>query len=391
MTNYRELLKAYQNGTLDEVQREAVRQDIEKQDAIGDYLFEQSDLPPLDALESEPDSETCSAEAETARFTAAVQKSVRRVLLRLGAAVGAVVLAVTFLVIFALPHVLDQFYYDPTETVSYGPETNTIQLERVRLDLAVWSELFQPGDLRSQAYAEPMGYGKYALTFPGAHRSGGGTSRAVSGMLVRDRIQLYDPNVMNVFLNSPHFVRPVDSNPEEDREIAAHLAQDLEEDLWYRVDVSLAEITDYQTLYQWCADRGLTGKDAWFQVYRELPEGVSDWVGLGFSEQGSPLYTEGAEIPGYPELLLDFGWHFDAEQVQQHYLSLLAYTKDHPEFSQAMGQGGDAFFKALDAIAAYVEENGLQLSGMSFIGKKADILPLLEDPMVSFISTSELE
>ena len=37
--NYRELLQKYKAGELPEEQRKQVRQDIEKQDAISEYLF----------------------------------------------------------------------------------------------------------------------------------------------------------------------------------------------------------------------------------------------------------------------------------------------------------------------------------------------------------------
>ena len=38
--NYRELLQKYKAGELPEEQRKQVRQDIEKQDAISEYLFD---------------------------------------------------------------------------------------------------------------------------------------------------------------------------------------------------------------------------------------------------------------------------------------------------------------------------------------------------------------
>ena len=44
---YRELLKLYQDGTLDEEKRKKVEADIERQEAIGDYLYEKEEIPGL--------------------------------------------------------------------------------------------------------------------------------------------------------------------------------------------------------------------------------------------------------------------------------------------------------------------------------------------------------
>ena len=42
--NYRELLQKYKAGELPEEQRKQVRQDIEKQDAISEYLFDNEEM-----------------------------------------------------------------------------------------------------------------------------------------------------------------------------------------------------------------------------------------------------------------------------------------------------------------------------------------------------------
>ena len=40
---YRELLKLYQEGKLDEEQKQEVEQSVEKQEAISEYLYEKED------------------------------------------------------------------------------------------------------------------------------------------------------------------------------------------------------------------------------------------------------------------------------------------------------------------------------------------------------------
>ena len=42
---YRELLKLYQEGKLDEEQKQEVEQSVEKQEAISEYLYEKEEIP----------------------------------------------------------------------------------------------------------------------------------------------------------------------------------------------------------------------------------------------------------------------------------------------------------------------------------------------------------
>ena len=44
---YRELLKLYQEGKLDEEQKQEVEQSVEKQEAISEYLYEKEEIPEL--------------------------------------------------------------------------------------------------------------------------------------------------------------------------------------------------------------------------------------------------------------------------------------------------------------------------------------------------------
>ena len=50
---YRELLKLYQEGKLDEEQKQEVEQSVEKQEAISEYLYEKEEIPGLEALHEE--------------------------------------------------------------------------------------------------------------------------------------------------------------------------------------------------------------------------------------------------------------------------------------------------------------------------------------------------
>ena len=47
---YRELIVLYKNGKLDEAQKKQVEADIERQEAISEYLFDAEEIPELEDL-----------------------------------------------------------------------------------------------------------------------------------------------------------------------------------------------------------------------------------------------------------------------------------------------------------------------------------------------------
>ena len=103
---YRELLKLYRDGTLPEEQRLAVERDIEKQDAISDYLYEEA-FPAVEPPECEAkDDEGFSADDALLHQ---IRKAVRQSLLRVGAIAGAVALVGVLLAVFLLPKAVSLF------------------------------------------------------------------------------------------------------------------------------------------------------------------------------------------------------------------------------------------------------------------------------------------
>lgn len=383
---YRELLERYQAGQLDEETRRRVESDIQRQEAIGDYLFETGgDLPDLPPA---PEGEDAAGDSGDL-FTRQIQRAVRRMLIRTGVTVGAVVLALVLLAQAVLPKAVSQFYYDPTE-----PIHPAVPRPRIDLDLAVWTELFLPGGFRDNAYATDLGYGKYALTF--SQTRTGDPDRpapppnAVSGMLTRDRLTLYDPNAFDtsrrLFLRPEDLPEGVDAARENS---FYHAEQNLVEDRWYTAYLSLAEDVDYETLYRWCVDRQLAGNDLWFHLNAEAPADTSGWWGgFGFAVVPPRSWTLPEEVEEvYPALFEDFGWHFEDDEMSLHVQSLLAYTRDHPEFTRVMGNLVTDHQKILDSAIADIQDQGLWMDGFAVVGTREELLALRDEPLISYIYT----
>ena len=154
--SFREIIKMYKEGTLEDNKKELVREEIEKHEAISDYLYEKSQIPNLDEMDIMMADANDEQEAED--FSKMVRKAIRRAFVKMGIVVGTVILAIMLVVVFLLPNLVSSFYYNPNEVV--GTSVSANETKRMSLDLAVFSELFLPAKYRDKVIAEELGYGE---------------------------------------------------------------------------------------------------------------------------------------------------------------------------------------------------------------------------------------
>ena len=144
---YRELLKLYKQGKLEDSAKKQVEAEIEKQDAISEFLYEEGTIPDFSDLESENagklENKKCLTGQQNdqedelnSQFIKQIQHSIRRAFIKMGLAVGAAVLAVVLCAVFILPKAVSKFYYDPNEVAGKYEEMITTRME---LDLSVYS------------------------------------------------------------------------------------------------------------------------------------------------------------------------------------------------------------------------------------------------------------
>ena len=111
---YRELLKLYKQGKLEDSAKKQVEAEIEKQDAISEFLYEEGTIPDFSDLESENagklENKKCLTGQQNdqedelnSQFIKQIQHSIRRAFIKMGLAVGAAVLAVVLCAVFILP------------------------------------------------------------------------------------------------------------------------------------------------------------------------------------------------------------------------------------------------------------------------------------------------
>lgn len=384
---FRELLKFYKNGELPNEQKEYVESEIEKHEAISEYLYDDAELP---ALENSAPSE--KNEKQEDHFTKLIQGTIRRAFVKMGVSVGVVVLAAVMAVMFVLPDFVSAFYYDPNEIV--GGSANNAQTKKMEVDLSVFTELFLPSTYRNYVIADDEGYGNYHIMIPEL-AAYDGRFITVSGKLEKGKLTLYDPNLID-YPTSNAFVRPADALGDQQIVGAAGTAEKAFEKLetlsdtdYYVAYFSLRELMDYESFYE-----VFRGKSHWCAVHLGDMTRPTLGMSMGFS---SPRMNWDRET--YPNLcLLDaesdlspYQIARDAEAMQTHFRSMLSYMNDHPEVLELFDSDKMPYQSAWtfpwEDLIRYVDENGINIYGFTVTAKKDKILEIAKNDMISYVYT----
>lgn len=425
---YRELLKLYRQGKLEEDKKKEVEAEIEKQDAISEFLYEKGEIPGLEDLKEQEDTEPAKnliAASDTEknagtgqnndfdnRFVKEIRHSIRKAFIKMGVVTGAIVLAVILCAVFVLPRVVSAIYYDPNEVVG---EYEDLVTTRMDLDLSVYSELFLPGNYRNQVSAVSRGYGEYDITIP-QNMSHTGKFTSVSGKLVRGELTLYDKNIlsrpsMQLYLPGDETAWEaweVDENGKETKmdtearkkESIQYSKEEIEgynDNDWYTAFVSIEKIMDYKDFIEWFQNlsdsKDLEWGTLWCAVHTENEDGYCIEPNIGFCPFAAGM-SMSWDKEKYPYLSLnddgdslEYVDETDEEIMQSHFISMLSYMKEHKEILAMMDQTADEADRYQEMID-YVKKNGLKVHGFAISAKKDTLLELYKEDVVSYIQTT---
>lgn len=385
---YSELLELYKTGKLPEEQAKKVEADIERHVAIGDYLFDDEKIPELSDMFEEAE--------ESKKVAKIVRDTVREAFIKLGVAVTAVVLAIVLFVVFALPKVVDCFYYNPAKEL--GSFT-----EALSLDMAVYSELHMPTRYCDYAYVNSEGYGKYSLVLkPYAI----GYQGSVGGVINKNEMTLYDPdyfdspavndfNFYGLNIGSDFYVTEGYYRTKEER--IEQYKEDLKEGENYIVYVTLNEVMNYQEFVStveelsvspyWvglCAknnDKNYSDKP-YISIYSMGFIYNTSCKGLAFDKEKYPYLTQFSMAE---TMDIHSNDPVPEDMMTTHVISMLKYMADQKQFRKVMGSSKE---KYLD-LAANIEENGLNIYGYVDVVDKETILRLLESDSVIYVTVEE--
>ena len=385
----REQLEMYRNGTLPHAEQEMLKEEIEKHEAINDFLYDESDISQLDDLQDlSVAPENSETDAQSAEFAKMIKSSIRRAFIKMGVSVGAVILALILLVVFVMPSTVSKLYYNPNEIVG-NSEVASQPTKRIDLDLSVYTELFIPGNFRNYAVVEDRGYGEYDISIPQVS-SFNGQFISVNGKITRNSLTLYNENVFKTpVLNSFSFPNTKTALAAGSVEEAYAALDDLK-DTYYNAYFSLDKLTDYGEFYKWYKEKDFFCSDLWCGICTA----ESPAVLLGINPEPSG-YVFSCDKEKYPKLnLLDCDSSTEqldrdaesTESMKTHFTSMLNYMNDHPDTATMFGVD----YVDWNEQIKYIEENGFKTYGFAVTADKKTIKKIASEDKISYVYTTPL-
>lgn len=412
---YRQILDKYKKNALPEEKQKEVAADIEKYEAISDYLYEESEIPDINEAFSEPNENTCGCNgsgcdpgpagsitdsAQRAEdFTAVVNRSIRKAFLKLGITVFAAAALLILFVQFILPGIVDNFYYDPTEIVSQP--TDSFIENRMSRDIGTYTELVMPETHRTDVTAESLGYGKYNISI---HQNLSYTDffSTATGDVTRGKLRLFNEDILrkptgNAFGWSQIYVdfkndeyqtksltelyRITDErmkNDVEEGEImhgaAGSPEQSLEtikglrDDMPYYAYVTFERMLDFSQVEKIIdpADKDdFMITEPWLAVDTYPRSNAPDGSSYGYI----------TTLPKIGFIVQDQDNISENEELQQkHFTDMLDYMAEQTDFLKMFDEDPQTFADASQLI----KKNGLHIYGMGCTVSKSTMLKLME-------------
>ncbi|MBQ4447928.1 MAG: anti sigma factor C-terminal domain-containing protein [Clostridia bacterium] len=379
---YSELIEKYEKGELNETEAGEVERDIEKHEAISDYLAEREDIPELEMLRSNGNKGEAAQNDGAADFTKKIKRQIRRAFLKAGLITGLLVLGIVLFCTYALPKIVDRLNYDPTEIVgmykdSDGKVWDQVKTNRISRDIAVYSELLLPAGFRELVSAESSGYGRYSIC---VHQNfaNGGSFRDVAGVIDRGKLTLYDPNliklpVMNLFdtvAAGVHGGVRVSFEGLYGLDYALNGAKEGEQRVIY---VTFNRPMDYDEVIAWCERNDVSAM--WGAVCTGDEVKTSRFFGARFALTS---VMQGFDDEKYPYLSVyslseaaDRTENYAGKELMtKHIVSLLNWFSDNRSDMKLFYPDAevDSVADGMRESAEYIAENGFSVYGIALTG-----------------------
>ena len=412
---YRQILDEYKKNALPEEKQKEVAADIEKHEAISDYLYEESEIPDINEAFSEPNENICGCNGSgcdpgpagnitdsTQRaedFTAVVNRSIRRAFLKLGITVFAAAALLILFVQFILPGIVDNFYYNPTERVSQP--TDSFIENRMSRDIGTYTELVMPETHRTDVTAESLGYGKYNISIH-QNLSYTGFFSTATGEVTRGKLRLFNEDILRKptgnafgwsqidvdFKNGEYPTKSLTElykitdermkNDGEEGEIMHGAAgspersletiKGLRDDMPYYAYVTFERMLDFSQVEKIIdpADKDdFMITEPWLAVDTYPRSNAPDGSSYGYI----------TTLPKIGFIVQDQDNVSENEELQQkHFTDMLDYMAEQTDFLKMFDEDPQTFADASQLI----KKNGLHIYGMGCTVSKSTMLKLME-------------
>ena len=389
---YSELLKLYKAGQLDKEQTEKVESDIERQQSISEYLFDEEQIFDFEEADIEDES---TPQSEN-NFVDTINKSIRKAFIKMGVVSGTAIIAIVMLIVFVVPKAVNLFYYNPSAVVG---EKNGIDTVQMSLDMAVYTELYSPKNYSDLVLVDENGYADYDIYIPQNYFIDG-RKTDVAGKINRNKLTLYNPNIFTqpyiaTFVTEEIGLKTGFSREDlaGDLEASKEQLQELDENEYYRAYITMSDVKTYAELVSWCEANNITPEWCNICTKQNNEYYFEDNVGFLYSTSCADLYYDNEKYPYLTQFDLSLSSEdkdkaYSEDLMETHFISMLKYIGEQETFCKMMGI--DPEFKFYDELIENVEENGLNIFGFTVVAQKDEILRISETHDVYYVYTENI-
>ncbi|MGH4124220.1 MAG: anti sigma factor C-terminal domain-containing protein [Clostridium sp.] len=379
--NFKSQLEKYKNGNASAEEIKLIKEELNKYEAIEDYLSESYDL----SFQNEISNETIKNENNFVKNS--VNKKLRKMILASVAIVFSILFAFSYIV---LP-IIGSFYYNPSKK-----EVGKFH-EDSYFDLKAFTELNSPGYAIASASSENLGFGKYNIYFERLNLF----NREIKNVNVNIERNIRIGNLENYFANSflefKDHTQPNSNNKliEIQNEKVINYIKELNHVSYIssyiklKENLSLKEFDELKKRYndkvsfKWVAVR--TENEAKSQSYLS---------GFNPDYNNIPISEDTANKNKYPYLQLGDYWTDGWDKVKpndsmvvlytKHFTSLLRYMIDRENAVKALDNNEIKIEYYKNALN-YVEKNGINIYGLLICGESRDLLKFIDEQNIKTI------
>lgn len=386
--NFKDLLEKYKNGSADDEEIKFIEEELEKHEAIEEYLSEGIDI------DLKKDISQDNINKETTFVKKSVNKKLRRVIL----SSVSIVFAILFTIFYVISPTVSSFYYNPSK------KTVGKYQEDLYFDLRAFTELDLPGCAINGASSSKMGFGEYNIYFERENlfteEEQDITAKIKRNMRLGSFMDFFGRDYRN-YVTIFEGIR----NPD------IHFNNFLQDCSTKTINhIKKLNSVSYVSAY-------ITFKnDLTMKEYNELREKYDDidfkWVGIRTEAPGKtvnylsgfdPNFNDGsvtsdsADKNKYPYLQL-VDWMTDknnnnkfdmATAYTTHYISLLKYMNDRKNAVKTLDLNEtkvDYYKNALN----YVQKNGVKTYGVLVYGEAGDLLKLINNEKIKDVELDDV-
>ncbi len=396
--NYRELLSRYKDGSATEEEKKFVESEIEKHEALEEYLSGIMDSETIG--EGFDDTTGVSEVPKYDEETATLKKSVNRRLRKVVLTSVAVVIFLFVGVFFVLSPLVSAMYYSPDKN-TVGEADNDISF-----DVYAISELNMPGFNPSNVWVDRKGFGEYDVMYSYRNVFNDDMYNVQhrirrSGIVSSYGSPILNPDVnANLFSSIRHPEAEVDIGGRK-QAVLGHLKElnpisYVSAGIIFEEDLTMEELHELELRYP-------AIEFEWAGIRATAPEEeIRDLIGIGLlnSKGGSGLLGDKRIQNEYPAFFI-MDWlvspgakentdsHVVAQAYEHHCINLLEYVVHREEAVNVLehkGRGKDELYRS---ALEYVRAQGVKTYGVLVFAEAEDLIKMIDEESIKGVDFNQ--